>query len=80
MYFDADSGFVVHIEDVFNTPDGPHVLKLDFDDYRTVEGLKFPFRMKRTEKGAVLNIPVTQINLNAPMDDSLFLKPESAPK
>jgi zinc protease len=80
MYFDADTGFVVHTEDVFTTPDGPYVLKLDFDDYRTVEGLKFPFRMKRTEKGAILNIRVTQVSLNAAMDDSLFLKPESAPK
>ncbi len=80
MYFDVDSGYVVHTEDVVATPDGPYIVKLDLDDYRAVDGLKFAYRMKRTEKGAVLNIRVTQVSLNVPIDDSMFLKPESAPK
>jgi zinc protease len=78
MYFDVDSGYVVRTEDVYTTPEGPYMVKIDLDDYRDVDGLKFPFRMKRTEKGAVLSIRITQVTVNPAIDDSIFLKPESS--
>jgi zinc protease len=80
LYFDVDNGYVVHTEDVYAASNGPYTLKVDLDDYREVDGLKFPFRMKRTEKGVVLNIRLTQVKINVPIDDSVFLKPESSPK
>lgn len=80
LYFDVDSGYLVHSEDVYTTADGPYTMKMDFDDYRLVDGLKFPYRVKLTEKGMVLNIRIIQASVNAPVDDALFLKPESAPK
>lgn len=78
VYFDTESGLPVHTEDVFTTPDGPYTVKTDLDDYREVEGLKFPFRVKVTEKGAVSNMKITQVNVNPEIDDSVFLKPETA--
>ena len=78
LFFDVDSGLIVHAEDVIATPDGPYPVKIDFDDYRQVDGLKFPFRMKRTEKGAVILIRITQVTVNPPLDDTLFLKPDFA--
>jgi zinc protease len=80
LYFDADSGYVVHTEDVLASKDGPYTLKLDLDDYRDVAGVKVPYRMKREEKGVVLNIRLVQVNVNSPIDDDIFLRPESAPK
>src|SRR5271154_488482 len=80
MDFDVDSGFVVHTEDTYSAKDGPYSVKLNLDDYREVDGLKVPYRMKRVEKGVVLNIRLVQVDVNAPIDDSIFLKPESAPK
>lgn len=78
LYFDADSGLIVRSEDVISTAEGPYQVKVDFDDYRDVDGLKFPFRMKRTEKGAVILIRITQVTVNPPLDDTLFLKPDFA--
>ena len=78
LYFDADSGLVVRSIDTVATADGPYTVKLDLDDYREVDGLKFPFRIKRTEKGAVMNIRLTQVVLNPAIDDSTFFKPEFA--
>jgi zinc protease len=78
LYIDVDSKLVVRTEDVSSTPEGPYTLRLDLEDYREVEGLKFAFRMKRTEKGSVVNIRLTQVTLNPPLDDSLFLKPDFA--
>jgi len=81
LYFDVDSGFVVHTEDVYTTAaNGPYTMSLDLDDFREVDGLKVPYRMKRSEKGVVLNIRLTQVSVNVPIEDSIFLKPESAPK
>jgi len=78
LFFDAESGLLVHAEDVISTADGPYPVKIDFDDYREVDGLKFPFRMKRTEKGSVILIRITQVTVNPPLDDTLFLKPDFA--
>jgi outer membrane lipoprotein-sorting protein len=80
MYFDAESGFVVHTEDLYTGKEGPYTVKLYLDDYRDVAGIKVAYRMKREEKGLVLNIRLTQVSVNVPIDDSVFLKPESAPK
>ena len=80
LFFDVDTGLVVHTEDTMTTPNGPYVVKMDLDDYRDVDGLKYAFRLKRIEKGAVTYIRLTQIKNNAPIDDSMFLKPETAPK
>jgi zinc protease len=78
LYFDADSGLIVRSEDIITTAEGPYPVKLDMDDYREVDGLKFPYRMKRTEKGAVILIRITQVTVNLPLDDTLFLKPDFA--
>lgn len=78
LYFDADSGLVVRSVDTVASADGPYTVKIDLDDYREVDGLKFPFRIKRSEKGAVMNIRLTQVIVNPAIDDSTFLKPEFA--
>jgi zinc protease len=80
LYFDTETGLEVHTEDTFISPEGPYVVKLDLEDYREVDGLKFPFRMKRTEKGAVINIRLTLVKNNFPIEDELFAKPAAAPK
>lgn len=78
LFFDTDSGLLVRSEDVISTAEGPYAVAIDMDDYREVAGLKFPFRMKRTEKGAVTLIRITQVTVNPPLDDTLFLKPDFA--
>ena len=80
LYFDVESGLEIRTEETYSSPEGPYVVKLDMDDYRDVDGMKFPFRMKRTEMGAIINIRLTQVKNNFPIDDELFAKPASAPK
>ena len=78
LYFDADAGFVDRNEDIISTPQGPYTVQLDMEDYRDIEGLKIPFRMRRVEKGAIFNIRIIQVKLNPVIDDTVFAKPESA--
>lgn len=78
IYFDTETAYELRSEDTYTTPDGPYKVSIDMDDYREVDGLKIPFRMRRTEKGAVFNIRLTQVKFNTAVDDSEFVKPESA--
>ena len=78
LYFDQDTWLVARTEDVFTTADGPYTVRMDLEDYRDVDGLKFPFRIKRMEKGAVTTVRLTQISVNPEIDDTVFLKPETA--
>jgi outer membrane lipoprotein-sorting protein len=78
VYFDSDSGYIIRTEDAYATADGPYTVRVDFADYRAIEGMKFPFRMRRSERGSVFFIRLTQLKNNVYVDDSVFLKPESA--
>jgi hypothetical protein len=78
VYFDSDSGYIVRTEDAYATADGPYTVRVDFADYRAIDGMKFPFRMRRSERGSVFFIRLTQLKNNVYIDDSVFLKPESA--
>ena len=78
LYFDAESGLVLRSEETAAKPNGAYTTKVDMDDYRDVDGLMVPFRMKRTEKGSVIKIRLTQVKNNLSIDDEMFVKPASA--
>ena len=52
-----------------------------FHDYRDVNGLKFPFAVDedRDAMGQTFAFYVDAIELNVPVDDSLFRAPASSP-
>jgi hypothetical protein len=78
LYFDEESGLALRSEETLAKPDGSFTTRLDMDDYRDVDGMMVPFRMKRTEKGSVIKIKLTQVKNNFPIDDEMFVKPVSA--
>jgi len=80
MYFDAETGLAIRVDDVIRRQDGDYRVETYLDDYRPVDGAYFPFRIKHVEKGNVFTVKITQIKHNIPVDDSLFLKPEPARK
>ncbi len=78
LYFDAETGLPIRSIETYTKPEGTSTVKLDMDDYRSVDGMMIPFRMRRTEKGAVIRIKLTQVKNNLPIDDEMFVKPASA--
>jgi len=78
LSFDAETGLLARSEESISRPEGTYTVKLDMDDYRPVDGMMVPFRMKRTEKGSVIKMRLTQVKGNVPIDDEMFLKPASA--
>jgi len=80
IYFDADSGFPVRTDDTLHRTEGDYKVETYMEDYRPVDGAYFAFRLRHVEKGNVFTLRLTQVKNNAPVDDSMFLKPASAPK
>jgi outer membrane lipoprotein-sorting protein len=80
IYFDTESGFPVRTDDTLHREDGDYKVENYMEDYREVDGAYFAFRMRHVEKGNVFTLRLTQIKNNVPVDDSMFLKPASAPK
>ena len=68
---------------VLNLPNGRRFdITIDFDNWRDVDGVKFPFDImeERTGKEPVVTLVTytDKIELNVPMDDGLFAAPAAA--
>jgi outer membrane lipoprotein-sorting protein len=79
MYFDTDSGLAVRIDYLIHKEGGDYQVENYLDDYRSVDGAYYPFRLRHVEKGNAFTIRFTQIKNNVLVDDSIFFKPESSP-
>ncbi|MGH9775316.1 MAG: hypothetical protein ACRD50_10260 [Candidatus Acidiferrales bacterium] len=78
VYFDTTSGFPVRADDTFHRDDGDYTVETDTEDFRAVEGAYFPYRIRHVEKGNVFTIRITQVKKNPPVDDAIFVKPDSS--
>jgi outer membrane lipoprotein-sorting protein len=78
IYFDAESGLPVRADDMVHRDGGDYLVQTFTDDYRVVDGAYFPFRIRHVEPGNVFTVRLTQIKNNPPVDDSVFLKTDSA--
>jgi len=83
LYFDASTGLLVRRVTATPTMIGVIPEQVDFDDYREVDGVKFPFIARAS--GIEVGNPVstrtfTEIKVNAPVDDTKFKMPPPAAK
>lgn len=75
MYFDAQSGLLIRTVILEDTPLGANPTQLDFEDYRDVEGVKLPFRIRASTPDRMITYQFVDIQLNVPVDDAKFAKP-----
>jgi len=80
IYLDAQTYLDRRHTGVLNLPGGRQFdVTIDFDNWRDVEGVKFPFDIteERTGKEPVVTLVTytEKIELNVPMDDALFAPP-----
>lgn len=83
IYLDAKTYLDRRHAGVLNLPGGRQFdVTISFDNWRDIEGVKFPFDIteERTGKEPVTTLVTytEKIELNVPMDDSLFAMPASA--
>ncbi|HNX98916.1 MAG TPA: hypothetical protein PKK12_14665, partial [Candidatus Aminicenantes bacterium] len=73
MFVDAKLGRVAFEEKVSELPGMPGVMRLTYADFQLVAGIPVPKKTVLSVKGkTVIEVNLTQIKANAPVDQGLF--------
>jgi photosynthetic reaction center cytochrome c subunit len=75
LHFDVQTGLLIRAVTLEETALGGLPTQLDFEDYREVDGVKLPFRIKSSTPDRTITIQFDDIKLNVPVDDAKFAKP-----
>jgi hypothetical protein len=82
LFFDAETGLLLRRISYLTTLIGLIPEQIDFEDYRDVDGVKFPFivRVSAIDVGnPVSTRTFSEMKLNVPVDDAMFNMPAGAP-
>jgi photosynthetic reaction center cytochrome c subunit len=80
FYFDTQTGLLLRSVSGTDTPVGSSPTQLDYEDYRAVDGVQIPFRLRLSRLDTTLIFQFDDIKTNVPVDDSKFVKPAPAGK
>ena len=75
MYFDAQSGLIVRDDQERESPEGKMPIQTYYEDYREVDGVKMPFKMRQVSPMFELVIALEEVKHNGPVDEAKFKKP-----
>jgi len=76
FYFDTKSGLLVRQDATFISPEGKTPTKTFFEDFREVDGVKLPFKMRTVMPQFEIVVTITEIKNNVAIEDSKFTKPK----
>jgi hypothetical protein len=79
LYLDQKSRLLVRLIRYLDSPLGYNPTQIDYEDYRTVDGVKVPFRWTVARPGNCFTIQVEQLQQNVPVDDAKFVPPPPPP-
>lgn len=78
LYFDQKSGLLVREESTIDTAVGEMTFQVDFEDFRAVDGVKVPFRMRMPKPAEMgFQIKFEEIKHNVDIADGDFALPKS---
>lgn len=73
IYFDAETYLIMRTKTTVNTDDqGPVEQIRDPSDYRTVNGVKWPFQSINQNAVQTLTLKLEKMEMNVPIDDAVF--------
>jgi len=75
FYFDANTGLLIRVDAERDGPQGPTMIQTFLDDFRDVEGCKLPFLLRQSGADFEIVLKVTDLKVNAEVDDAIFAKP-----
>jgi hypothetical protein len=78
LYFDEQSGLLMRLVRYAESPLGRVPTRVDYADYRDVDGVEAPFRRTIVQPGASSTIELEQIQQNVRIDQATFIKPAGA--
>lgn len=77
QYFDVKSGLPVRTDQVVESPQGKIAIETYPSDYRTVGGVKIPFKMRQVMGPTEAILVMTEVKPNATIEDSVFAQPKA---
>jgi photosynthetic reaction center cytochrome c subunit len=80
LYFDQQSGLLVRLVRLGETPLGELPTQIDYADYREAGGVKIPFRWTLARASGRFTVQVSEVKENVPVDDAKFAKPAPPPQ
>jgi hypothetical protein len=80
LYFDAQSGLLLRLVRYGETPLGRLPTRVDYADYRDVNGVKVPFRWTLARPSGSFTIQAKDMRQNVAVDEAKFAKPVGAPE
>jgi outer membrane lipoprotein-sorting protein len=77
QYFDAENYQLLKLVAKIDVPElgGEIEQSTELQDYREVDGVKIPFKVKMTNPAQTFTMTFTKVEHNKPLDDSMFTKP-----
>ncbi|HET9832204.1 MAG TPA: outer membrane lipoprotein-sorting protein [Vicinamibacterales bacterium] len=77
LFIDVDTNLIVKtVVTVDAPPVGTIEQTLTMSDYRDVDGVKVPYKIRSSNQFQDVSITVTKVVQNSPIDDQMFSKPE----
>lgn len=77
LFFDKENGLLLRWDMVRRNPKRGNVfVKVHLDDYREVDGLKVPFKVRFAFESFDITLRVADLKHNVPIDDAVFQKPK----
>jgi hypothetical protein len=80
LYFDKGTGLLRRILRFGKSPVGRISTQVDYDDYRAVNGIKFPFKFVFSWLDGRDGFDITEVKTNVPIDPAVFGRPRQATK
>lgn len=78
LFFDKDNGLLVRWDMARRDPRRGNVfVKVHLDDYREVDGVKVPFRVRFVFEYFDFTVKIDEVKHNVPIDEEVFKKPGS---
>ena len=77
LYFDAQTGLLLRMDAVIDSPQGRIISETTFDDYREVDGVKVPYTSRASLGAATVVLKVEEVKHDAALEDKIFAKPAS---
>ena len=72
QYFDVNTGLLARSVTTAETQQGSFTSTIDFDDYRDVQGLKFPYKWVQSTPMGSIELTTSSIEVNTGLSDALF--------
>jgi hypothetical protein len=76
LYFDKKTNLLVRVVRYSNSPVGRIPTQTDYDDYKEVSGIKFPFSYTFSWLDGREQYKITNVQVNPTIDPKVFGKPE----